>query len=205
MISPTPGTRPYTGSCHCGATKFLIFLTFPHTACYPDSSGSSQSFHKCNCTMCHKQAILHIRVASPADDFILLKPSNPLESTTVGDYHSESASQPYCHWLFCKTCGGRCFLFVGEGENDEVDLGALGAAGEQAGNITKVWKLKKLDPNSNEPQHLSINAHSIDAGQAGFDLREWVDKGWLKYAQCLNVQGEGKPRFDDKPFPGGMY
>ena len=200
MISPTPGTRPYKGSCHCGAIKYIIFLTLPHL---PTNSGPSQTFHKCNCTICHKLALLHVRVASPADDFILLSPSDPLQGVALGHYHT--TSKPHIHWLFCKTCGGRCFTFVGEGEHDEVDLGALGVAGEHAGRTTKVWRVKKVNQDSDAPRDLSINGHSIDASQEGLDLREWVDKGWIKYVECLSVEGEGVPKFGDKPFLGGTY
>ena len=199
MISPTPGTRPYKGSCHCGATKYILFLNLPH-APDPTNPGPRQFFARCNCTFCHKLALLHIRVPSPSDDFLLISPSDPF--TELGDYIS---SKNNVHWFFCKTCGGRCFTFLGVGEHEEVDLGTLGVAGERTGKTTKVWKVKKEEPPVAGIRYLSINANSVDAGQDGFDLREWMEKGWLKYVENLNVHGDARPQLGDKPFAGGVY
>lgn len=95
---------------------------------------------------------------------------------------------------------------VGEGEHVEVDLGALGVAGEEAGKTTKVWRPKKegwgATPFSN---YLVINGNSINSGQDGFDMREWVDKGWLKYMDSLTMNKPGMPPIADKPFAGGSY
>ena len=89
----------------------------------------------------------------------------------------------------------------------EVDLGALGVKGVEAGKKTKVWRRPTTTgPGATPFSHfVTVNASSIDAGQDGFDMREWVDKGWLKYMDNLNHTGQGMPSIGDKPFAGGAY
>lgn len=116
MTDTTPTRRPYTGSCHCGAVKYIVYLTLPHTPPAPtdlyDSDGRRrQVFYRCNCTTCQKAGVLHMRLPSPPDDFLLLSPLDPLRE--LADYQ---CFEKRLHWLFCRTCGVRCFTFDGEGE-----------------------------------------------------------------------------------------
>jgi len=74
MASQQPTRTPLKGSCHCGATKYILFLTLPHPYHGGEPSPrSDQRFYRCNCTVCHKAGFFHIRPASPADDFLLLR------------------------------------------------------------------------------------------------------------------------------------
>lgn len=50
--------------------------------------------------------------------------------------------------------------------------------------------------------YLSINAASLDPGQEGCDLREWTEKEWVVYLDCLEEVGENRA---GKPHVGGMY
>ena len=63
---------------------------------------------------------------------------------------------------------------------------------------TKVW-LTKPD---GKKHYLSVNAVTLDEGQPNLDLREWHEKGWVFYVDCL--ERKGKPTFDG-PYVGGMY
>ena len=89
----------------------------------------------------------------------------------------------------------------------EVDLGALGVKGAETGKKTKVWRRQKTTgPGKTRFSHfLVVNGTSIDAEQDGFDMREWVDKGWTRYMDNLNHTGPGMPPVGDKPFVGGAY
>ncbi|KAK3313217.1 hypothetical protein B0H66DRAFT_644310 [Apodospora peruviana] len=59
-----------------------------------------QWIYRYNCTTCQKAAIMHIRLVSPPDDFLLVSLLDPLES--LGDYQ---CFEKNIHLLFCKTCG----------------------------------------------------------------------------------------------------
>lgn len=208
----TPTRRPFTGSCHCGDTQYVLFLTMPHDqipigANQRRSPPGVQNFYRCNCTLCHKAGLLHVRPLSPPDDFLILAPQDPLSD--MGDYMVPKGST---HWFFCKTCGMRCFSLRGEGESIELDVADAGlqevtekleSKGLARDGKIRAWKLKKEGWNG----YLSINGHSLDAGQEGLDLREWKEKGWLLYIDCLEPLGEGRgerPRYE-RPHEGGTY
>ncbi|KAH7362659.1 hypothetical protein B0T11DRAFT_339411 [Plectosphaerella cucumerina] len=207
--------RPYTGSCHCGSTRYILHLNLPHTRIRiptkeenPDNRPPTdvQLFYRCNCTVCQKAGILHILTVSPPDDFLLLAPLDP--EAELGDYRARDGG---VHWYFCKTCGMRCFAFIGPSEVVDVDVGAAGEslrdvlskkAGAGAGPI-KAWRPKK----EGWQGYLSINAGSLDAGQEGLDLREWKEKDWVMYLDLLEARGPGTmelPRYGI-PHEDGMY
>lgn len=209
----TPTRRPYTGSCHCGSTRYVLYLTLPHTP-FPAPEDNTerrapsgvQLIYRCNCTICHKAGILHTMPTSPPDDFMLLAPADPAD---LGDYRTRENG---VHWYFCKTCGMRCFGFVGPGEVVDIDLDTCedgirkilvaGNRADERGPV-KVWRPKK----EGWQGYLSINAISLDAGQEGLDLREWTDKEWVMYIDLLDLKGDGNmatPRYD-VPHEGGMY
>lgn len=221
--------RPYKGSCHCGATQYIVFLSFPHTlppARFPRAeSRAHQDFYRCNCTTCHKAGIFHMRLASAPDDFLLLRPLDPYKD--LGDY---TAYEKDLHFLFCKSCGMRCFTFMGKGEVVDINLAALGvgagadpgseeegahskdgpaataAAGEK--NMAKVWRPKKEGwvEGKKFGSYLSVNGYSVDAGQDGFDLREITEKKWVGYCDWLELHSEGSQGTrHDRPWEGGAY
>jgi len=209
MTDPTrPTRRPYTGSCHCGAVKYTIHLTLPHTP--PEATNlrtedgrRRQLFYRCNCTTCQKAGVLHMRLPSPPDDFLLLSPLDPLHE--LGDYQ---CFDKRLHWLFCRTCGVRCFTFTGEGEVMEKEVPSTtpetATAAVGGGRRTMVWSPKRgwIEDQS---RYLSVNAYTLDAGQQGLDLREWTEKKWVMYLDCLS-DGEGPmERTYERPFPGGAY
>jgi hypothetical protein len=69
----------------------------------------------------------------------------------------------------------------------------------------RVWRPKKEGwdeaVGKGSKSYLSVNMTSLDAGQDGLDLREFVDKGWIVYTDYLS----GVLSFSSKPSPGGMY
>lgn len=75
--------------------------------------------------------------------------------------------------MFCGVCGVRCFTFRDEGEVKEVEVEINGVNGKR-----KVWSVKR---DGWEENGLSVNACTLDAGQEGLDLREWMEKGWIEY------------------------
>ncbi|POR32201.1 DUF636 domain-containing protein [Tolypocladium paradoxum] len=201
MTDSSPSARhALNGSCHCGALRYIVFLTLPH----PHPGGQapprgSQRFYRCNCTICHKAGFFHVRVASSADDFLLLAPLDPLAD--LGDYLWQKKR---LHFLYCRTCATRCFIFVGDGEVVDVDLAQLGVAGETAepGNRTRVWRVKRDGAHPDYGTYLSVNGNTIDAGQA-FDMRELTDKKIVQYYDYLHDDAAAG-RYD-RPHPGGCY
>src|SRR5215469_9351789 len=128
---PPPFTRqPYTGSCHCGTVRYIVYLTLPPPST-PPSSLSLQAFaehsglriYRCNCTVCQKMSLLHLRLQSSPDDFVVLKPVDPKtpddEGSGVSSYMCNSAVSK---WYFCSTCGVRTFAIRGEKVTEEVEL-----------------------------------------------------------------------------------
>lgn len=195
---------PLTGSCHCGATRYVLFLTLPHSHSpkLPPSNGA-QRFYRCNCTVCHKSGLMHIRPASPDDDFLLLSPLDPLDA--LGDY---MVYDKVLHFFFCNSCGGRCFTFAGDGEVVDVNLEELGVSGlpgaDEDGKV-KVWRPR---PGGGHPQmghYISVNAHSIDAKQDGFDMRELTESKYIMYCDCLSPEEDELPMTFQRPQPGGCY
>lgn len=104
----------------------------------------------------------------------------------LGDY---TCFDGKIHWLFCKTCAVRCFAFVGEGE-------VVSEAG------ISVWAPKKEGWEEGKGCYLSVNAQTLDAGQEGLDLREWQEKGWIHYLDCLDEKEDDQW---GKPHRGGCY
>ena len=208
MSETTSARKPLHGSCHCGKTRYIVFLTLPHKP-VPDGtplpSGSQardhQEIYRCNCTTCHKAGHFHMRLPWAPEDFLLFAPRDPLAE--LGDYRCHDGN---IRWLFCRTCGVRCFLFQGEGESAEADLDALGVTGVDGSKLGKitVWRPKAEGWGEGRGWgcYLSVNGHTIDAGQQGFDLRQLTEDKVVLYVDCLTESGE--PRFD-KPHDGGSY
>ena len=194
-----PRRRPYAGSCHCGAVKYVVYLTMPHVppnppnARNPDGS-RPQRIYRCNCTTCQKAGLMHVRPASPPDDFLVLSPLDPLRE--LGDYLCFDRG---LHFLFCKGCGVRCFTFAGEGELLEQE-GAISTPGEK-----RVAWCPKRGQVEDVDSYLSVNGYTIDAGQEGLDLREWTEKKWVLYLDCLTDLPDGPEPTYERPFPGGAY
>lgn len=201
-MAETQTRWPFTGSCHCGATRYVVFLRLPHVPLPPPSV--SQRFYRCNCTVCQKSGFFHMRLASSPDDFLLLSPLDPYGD--LGDYTSGEKS---LHYLYCKTCAVRCFIHMGEGEHVEVDLGELGVAGHEVGKTVKAWRPKKDGWKEGRSQHgcyLSVNGYTVDAKQDGFDLGEFTANkvvGYIDYLR-LDEEGMGSPRVD-RPHKDGAY
>ncbi|OAA57408.1 Mss4-like protein [Niveomyces insectorum RCEF 264] len=185
--------KPFTGSCLCGFIKYIVYLRFPPAL----TSGETDEMHarnansirlrKCNCNTCHKMGIFHLRLADAANDFILLSPLDPFND--LGDY---LCGNKILHWFFCKTCGVRCFFFMGEGRVVDRDID---------GETRKVW-VPAEDFVEEENGYLSVNATSLDPGQEGLDLREWHEKGWIHYLDMLDKKEENSW---ERPHRGGMY
>ena len=194
--SPSSTRRRYTGSCHCGKTKYLVYLTLPFTP--PDidrpevpQPRGDQVVYKCNCTTCHKTGMLHLRVPNAPEDFALLSPTDPLKE--LSDY---TCFQGQVHWLFCPTCGVRCFCFGGKGETAETEID---------GKKVTVWRPSKEDGwvEGKNGSYLLINALSLDPLQEGLDLREWAENKKIMYLQVLDLEKFAKTY--DKPYLGGTY
>ncbi|WEW58919.1 hypothetical protein PRK78_004387 [Emydomyces testavorans] len=188
--------RPYHGSCHCGKVRYVAFVSLPPTVGPDVDRRTTVRFYKCNCTTCHKAGIFHMRVPNPTQDFVLLSPSDP--TTQLSDY---TCFERNLHWFFCSTCGVRCFTIAGKGRNEEIDLEAtLGKPSE--GKRTKIWRMDEEDAEPGKMKYLGINAHTVDQGQEGFDMREFVDKKWVQYVDCK--EWTSPPRYD-YPQSGGTW
>jgi hypothetical protein len=181
--------RPYQGSCHCGHTKYVAFLTLPPTI-EPTFSFKESTIRigRCNCSVCHKMGLFHLFLKSPVEDFILLSPLDP-ETGGLGDYQCNAKNN---HYYFCKNCGVRCFAFAGTGEVVEVDEGVWG---KEEG--TKVKARRPTTVN-----YLSVNALSLETGQ-GLDLKTFKDNNWIWYFD-MKHDGKGPPRVG-QPYEYGYY
>lgn len=137
------------------------------------------------------------------EDFVLLSPLDPY--TELRDY---TCFEGDLHWLFCGTCGVRCFVVMGEGEvterevevRERVEYGGQVNGGRK--EMRKVWKLKKEGYQENATGYLSVNAQTIEPAQLGGDLREWQEKKWVCYIDTLDEVGE---HTFDRPHRGGIY
>lgn len=104
----------------------------------------------------------------------------------------------------------RPFGLSGEWEELEVDVGKWKGGDSGEGKTQTVWRTKESETmkeeNGNQVlkkhHYVSVNAVTLDAGQEGLDLREWHEKGWVLYLDCLNETEES--RFG-RPHVGGMY
>ncbi len=85
--------KTYTGSCHCGAVRYVVQADLGFTV-------------TCNCSMCAKMG--WIMTFAPASRFTLLSGE---DSLTDYQFHKK-----VIHHLFCKVCGIRSF---GRGKDKE--------------------------------------------------------------------------------------
>lgn len=211
MAPPEPSRRAYRGSCHCGHTKYLARLTLPPedtTNNYPDAK-STVRLRKCNCSSCHKMGFFHVRLKDMPNDFLLLSPLDPQE----GGLSNYTCFEGRINWYFCARCGVRCFAFSGTGEVQELDLGTWTGAGPE-GKMSKVWQPRPYgwtpekgaeseeDSGQGWNAYLSVNAHTLEPGQEGLDLRDWVENKWVCYLDCKD---EEQPDRYGKPHEGGTY
>jgi hypothetical protein len=195
-----------TGSCHCGATRYIVFLTLPLAPgddSLPTPKDGAQRMYRCNCTICHKAGILHVRLPCAPDDFMLL---SPLSLDHLGEYKPGEDLR----FLFCKTCAVRCFTFMGEGEVREVDLAKLGvehAVTNAESGTTTVWQPKKEGWMEGRKHgcYLSVNGYTIDQLQDGFDLREWTEDKCVQYLNILDDDKRSEEPTFKRPHVGGAY
>ncbi|OBT82478.1 hypothetical protein VE02_08158 [Pseudogymnoascus sp. 03VT05] len=187
----SPGRRPYTGSCHCGHTKYITYLTLPPPiiSANPPSPSSTIRIRKCNCSTCQKMSYFHVRLMDEPNDFLLLSPLNPTEGG-LSDY---TCFKRAIHWYFCSKCGVRCFAFAGEGVVREVEV---------EGEVQKVWTPDPEKWGKGKVAYLSVNAATLDNNQEGLDLTEWTEKGWISYIDWKNNADEARM---GNPHEGGMY
>jgi len=69
--------------------------------------------------------------------------------------------------------------------------------------VRTVWSPKKGWV-EDMTRYLSVNAQTLDAGQEGLELREWTEKKWVMYLNCLADEGWEVGRYE-RPFAGGVY
>ncbi|CZR56896.1 uncharacterized protein PAC_06785 [Phialocephala subalpina] len=188
----TPTRRPYHGSCHCGFTKYICYITLPPplVTANPPTPTSTIRIRKCNCSTCHKMSFFHLRLLNSPADFYLISPLSP--TTELSDY---VCFDERIHWYFCPKCGVRYFAFNGESEVVEVDI-PVAEKGEEEVERRKVWKPKTEGWIEKETGYLSVNAVTLEPGQEGLDLREWI--------AYLDMRGEEEARMG-RPHDGGIY
>lgn len=197
MASSQPKRQPCRGSCHCGLTQYVVFLTLPHpfSSTYPPRP-TQQEIYRCNCTTCHKLNIFHVHPSNPRDDFLLLSPLDP--DRELSSYQCYDKVQK---WFFCPTCGVRCFTFGGVGETVVVDLPELG---DEKGGEREVWRAKWDGTEESRP-YVSVNGTSIDYRE-DFDLRVLTEEKRVQYFDDRSEPVEKKLEARwERPHWGGCY
>jgi hypothetical protein len=221
--------RPYTGSCHCGAIRYLAYIKTPTVATggsekadpplptgaaeYHEATG--QTCYRCNCATCTKLSIWHLRLADSPGDFYVFAPA-PTEAgaaaegpVAAGGWSVYRCERKVNQWIFCKTCGARPFAFRGEwgapqplgGAPAEVREAAAAAA-KSDGREVMAWSPRREGWSEGRglSSYLSVNMTSVDALQEGFDLRDFANFKWILYYDLLGSnRQEG-----DAPFAGGF-
>lgn len=92
---------------------------------------------------------------------------------------------------------------TGEGELRSLPSPFAGPGAAEEGVERQVWTPKRGSWAENGGgSYVTINAATLDAGQEGLDLREWHEKGWIVYLDCLAEEEEARTL---KPHVGGMY
>ncbi|TVY78216.1 hypothetical protein LSUE1_G004168 [Lachnellula suecica] len=196
MAKTAPKRQACPGSCHCGLTKYIVFLTLPH----PFSSSNppkwaEQEIYRCNCTVCHKMGFLHVNPAHPRDDFMLLSPLDPDRDLNI--YRCCDKKQKY---YFCPRCGVRCFTLGGESETVVIDFKDLVDGKEKK---REVWRAKWDGEKDTEP-YVSVNGTTIDARE-DLDLRVLTEEKRVQYFDGRSEpEKEKEPRWD-RPHDGGSY
>ncbi len=142
---------------------------------------------------------MHVRPVSPTDDMLLLSPLDPFAD--LGDYMS---GDKILHFLYCKTCAVRCFIFAGDGELVDANLDTIGVSVPGMKGTVKAWRPKLGGGHPEMGHYLSVNAHSIDAGQ-GFDMRELSEKNAVMYCDCYSPDELESPMRYGKPQEHGSY
>jgi hypothetical protein len=125
----------------------------------------------------------------------------PSTSPTGKDGLDSSAPRYTClthtnGWRFCSQCG--CSPFASAGTYEVVEKEITLPDGSTA--TRKVWKLH--DDTDKQASYLSVNMHTIDVNQPGFDLRQFHEKGMIRYLDRLDDE---TPKAGDVPYPGGLY
>jgi len=120
-------------------------------------------------------------------------------------------------WWFCGVCGVRAFSTGHELRTGEIrkvnlkELGVLEVNGETVEDGEReVWMCPKegevdgkiVEWKEGKTGYLSVNATALEADQEGCDLREWHEKGWISYLDCLDRVEENRL---GRPWRGGMY
>ncbi|KAM3538681.1 hypothetical protein ARSEF1564_008400 [Beauveria bassiana] len=142
---------------------------------------------------------MHVRPASPTNDILFLSPLDPFAE--LGDYVTGAKN---LHFFYCMNCAVRCFIFAGDGELISADLREIGVSVPGKNGQVMAWR-PKLDGGHPEMGHyLSVNAHSIDAGQ-GFDMRELSEKSYVMYCDCHSPEELEAPMRYGRPQENGSY
>jgi hypothetical protein len=142
-------------------------------------------------------SIFHVRLMDSPSDFLLLNPLDPSSANSGLTDYVCSGEGKKLHFYFCGICGVRCFAFWGKGVRRNVEIEGVG---------TEVWTPDPegwIEGAEEGTGYLSVNAATLDAGQEGLDLKEWMEKGWIAYLDGKN-DFRGAPRLG-VPYDGGMY
>lgn len=142
---------------------------------------------------------MHVRPASPTHDFLLLSPLDPFAA--LSDYVTGAGN---LHFLYCKVCAVRCFIFAGDGEVIDVDLSEIGVSVPGKDGKVAAWRPRLGGGHAQMGHYLSVNAHSIDAGQ-GFDMRELSEKNNVMYCDCYSPEELEAPMRYGRPQEKGSY
>lgn len=159
-------------------------------------------------------SFFHVRLPDSPNGFALLSPLIDLDGDGNGEGKGEGKGgikvgegglRDYTcfggniHWYFCSRCGVRCFAFMGEGELRDMDMDV----GDGMKRV-RAWTPKRegWKEGLRNGCYFSLNAGTVEAGQEGWDMREWHEKGSIVYLDELNGREEDRV---GRPCEKGMY
>ena len=158
--------------------------------------------------------MFHIRLPNPPEQFQLLSPISTSDTSISGGLLVGPHGLTDCvcndkqiHWYFCSCCGVRCFAFSGEGEVRPLPSSSTNTGVLAEGEEKQVWTPKREGWNKDSwASSLTVNATTLDAKQQGLDLREWHEKKWIVYIDCLGEdEADDEPARTERPHEGGTY
>ncbi|TVY14325.1 hypothetical protein LARI1_G008171 [Lachnellula arida] len=190
--STPPTRRAYKGSCHCMRKNAIHNLPHPPTPHHLSHRPHHHPLPQMQLLNVPQNGLPPRPAPARTLRFPAPVPAQPFRGPKR--LHVFRGAHPL---VFLRDVRGAVFCFCGEGEEREVEI---------EGERKMVWTAKRdrwvSGTSAKGFDYLTVNGVTIEPGQEGFDMREWMEKGWIAYLDVRD--GVGEPRFS-RPYDGGAY